>query len=272
MVKKVLTIAGSDCSGGAGIQADMKTITAHKQYAMSVITALTAQNTTGVYGIENVSKGFVENQMDCIFGDIRPDAVKIGMVSSKDIIESVAEKLMQYKAENVVVDPVMVSTSGSKLLDDNAVCALITKLIPLATLITPNISEAEVLSGCEIKTKEDMIEAGKKIYSLNHVPVLIKGGHIGEDAADLLYGESLLYWFSTKRIKNQNTHGTGCTLSSAIACNLAQGHELVEAIDQAKLYLTGAIRAGLDLGKGRGPLDHTYNINNTNFIQNKFLY
>ena len=258
MIKKVLTIAGSDCSGGAGIQADIKTITAHKMYAMSAITALTAQNTTGVYGIEEVSPEFVGKQIDCIFNDIRPDAVKIGMVSSSKIIEIIVEKLIQYKPENIVIDPVMVSTSGSKLICDDAMNALITKLIPLATVITPNIPEAEVLCGFSIKNEDDMIKAAQEISKTLKGAVLVKGGHLVNDAIDLLYENGNIHWFRSKRIDNPNTHGTGCTLSSAIACNLAEGKSLSASIENAKVYLTGALKAGLNLGQGSGPLEHTY--------------
>ena len=258
MIKKVLTIAGSDCSGGAGIQADIKTITAHKMYAMSAITALTAQNTTGVYGIEEVTPEFVGQQIDCIFNDIRPDAVKIGMVSSSKIIEVIVEKLIQYKPENIVIDPVMVSTSGCKLLSDDAMNTLITKLIPLATVITPNIPEAEVLCGFSIENEYDMIEAAKKISKILKGAVLVKGGHLVNDAIDLLYENGNIHWFRSERINNPNTHGTGCTLSSAIACNLADGKSLSVSIENAKVYLTGALKAGLNLGQGSGPLEHTY--------------
>jgi len=260
LIKKVLTIAGSDSCGGAGIQADIKTITAHKMYAMSVITALTAQNTTGVYGIENVPSAFVAQQLDCIFTDIVPDAVKIGMVSSRDIIEAIVEKLIQYHACNIVVDPVMVSTSGSKLLSDDAIDALITKLLPLGTVVTPNIPEAEVLCGFAIKSEDDMIAAAKQIAQHYNGAVLIKGGHLVSDATDLLYEKAGYEWFQSPRVNNQNTHGTGCTLSSAIACNLADGKSLSTSIERAKQYLTGALQAMLDLGKGAGPLDHTYNL------------
>ena len=257
-MKKVLTIAGSDCSGGAGIQADIKTITAHKMYAMSAITALTAQNTTGVYGILEVCPEFVGQQMDCIFKDIRPDSVKIGMVSNDKIIKVIAEKLIQYKAVNIVVDPVMVSTSGRKLLSEEAMHALITELIPLATVITPNIPEAEAMCGFSVKNEEDMMKATQEISKILKGAVLIKGGHLVNDAIDLLYENGNHHWFQSKRIDNPNTHGTGCTLSSAIACNLAEGKSLADSIAYAKEYLTGALRAGLDLGQGSGPLEHTY--------------
>lgn len=258
MIKKVLTIAGSDCSGGAGIQADIKTITAHKMYAMSAITALTAQNTTGVYGIEEVSPEFVGKQIDCIFNDIRPDAVKIGMVSSSKIIEVIVEKLIHYKPGNIVIDPVMVSTSGCKLLSDDAKNTLITKLIPLATVITPNIPEAEVLCGFSIENENDMINAAKEISKILKGAVLVKGGHLVNDAIDLLYENGNIHWFRSERINNPNTHGTGCTLSSAIACNLAEGNSLSTSIENAKIYLTGALKTGLNLGQGSGPLEHTY--------------
>lgn len=259
-MKKVLTIAGSDCSGGAGIQADLKTITAHKMYGMSAITALTAQNTTGVYGIMEVSPEFVGKQLDCIFDDIRPDAVKIGMVANSAIIETIVQKLKQYQVQNIVVDPVMVSTSGSKLLSDEAMDTLIYKLLPLGTVITPNIPEAQILCGFKILNAEEMIAAAKEIAKIQKGAILIKGGHMVNDATDLLYENGRIHWFSSERIPNSNTHGTGCTLSSAIACNLAADKDLGESILNAKEYLTGALRTGLDLGKGSGPLDHTYNI------------
>lgn len=259
-MKKVLTIAGSDSSGGAGIQADIKTITAHKMYAMSAITALTAQNTTGVYGISEVSPEFVAQQIDCIFNDIRPDSVKIGMVSSSAIIETIVQKLKEHKAENIVVDPVMVATSGSKLISDEARDTLINKLLPIATVITPNIPESEVLCGFEIKDEDGMVRAAEKIAESFKGAILVKGGHLVNDAIDLLYENGRSSWFSSERIDNPNTHGTGCTLSSAIACNLAAGYPLEDSIRNAKEYLTGALRAMLDLGKGSGPLDHMYRI------------
>lgn len=259
-MKKVLTIAGSDSSGGAGIQADIKTITVHKMYAMSAITALTAQNTTGVYGIMEATPEFVGKQIDCIFEDIRPDAVKIGMVSNSKIIEIIAEKLLQYKARNIVVDPVMVSTSGSKLISDEAMHTLIHSLLPIGSVITPNIPEAEVLSKMKIKNEEDMVKASEIIFSDVKCAVLIKGGHLVSDATDLLYDGTYTHWFTSKRINTTNTHGTGCTLSSAIACNLAEGKTLEESIQNAKDYLSGALAYGLDLGKGDGPMNHMYKI------------
>ena len=259
-MKKVLTIAGSDSSGGAGIQADIKTITAHKMYAMSAITALTAQNTTGVYGISEVSPQFVAQQIDCIFNDIRPDSVKIGMVSSSAIIETIVEKLREHSAEKIVVDPVMVATSGSKLISDEACDTLISKLIPIATVITPNIPEAEVLCGRKIENAQDMEAAAKAIYDKigTDTAVLVKGGHERNTANDCLYIKGGTFWFEGKRVENDNTHGTGCTLSSAIACNLAMGHTMQESVENAKRYITGALQAGLNLGKGSGPLEHTY--------------
>lgn len=257
-MKKVLTIAGSDCSGGAGIQADLKTITAHKMYGMSAITALTAQNTTGVYAIMDVSPQFLANQLDCIFTDIQPDAIKIGMVSNASLIQVIAEKLIQYHATNIVVDPVMISTSGGKLLSDEAMDTLISTLLPLGDVLTPNIPEAEKLCGFPIHNEEDMILAAQCISKDLKGAVLIKGGHRVNDATDLLYENNTTHWYQGKRIDNPNTHGTGCTLSSAIACNLADGKTLDESVFLAKNYVSGALSAQLDLGQGSGPLDHTY--------------
>ncbi|WP_346683970.1 bifunctional hydroxymethylpyrimidine kinase/phosphomethylpyrimidine kinase [Megamonas hypermegale] len=259
-MKKVLTIAGSDCSGGAGIQADIKTITAHKMYAMSAITALTAQNTTGVYGILETDAKFMGLQLDCIFKDIYPDAVKIGMVANKDIIKTIANKLIEYKAKNIVADPVMVSTAGSRLMEEDAANTLIEKLLPLATVITPNLAEAEVLCTFPIKTKEDCIKAAETIFKKIPTAILIKGGHLEDCADDLLWDNGSIHWFKGERIDNPNTHGTGCTLSSAIASNLAAGHDLVTSIQNAKDYITGALKANLNLGKGSGPLNHMYNL------------
>jgi len=257
-VRKVLTIAGSDSSGGAGIQADLKTMAAHNCYGMSVITALTAQNTTGVYGIENVSEEFVANQMDCVFKDIRPEAVKIGMVSSVGIIDTISQGLKEHKASHVVVDPVMVSTSGSKLLEDGAILALKEKLIPLAEVITPNIFEAELLADMKIESKDDMVKAAEKISTWYDGHILVKGGHLDAEASDLLYSKGQISWYKSERIENPNTHGTGCTLSSAIASNLAKGYDINKSIENSKGFITGAIRDKLDLGKGRGPLNHQF--------------
>ncbi len=260
-MKKVLTIAGSDCSGGAGIQADLKTMAAHKVYGMSAITSLTAQNTTGVYGISDVSPEFLSQQLDCIFTDIFPDAVKIGMVSDKELIGVIADKLIQYKPDNIVVDTVMVSTSGSRLLKEDAIDVLCERLIPLADVITPNIPEAEVLSGIHIDSADKMIEAAKIIqdkFLCKSTGVLIKGGHELNTANDLLYKDGNAVWFNGERIDNPNTHGTGCTLSSAIACNLALGRSMEDSVRESKRYISGALKAGLDLGKGSGPLNHVY--------------
>ena len=259
-MKTALTIAGSDSSGGAGIQADIKTMTANGVYAMSAITALTAQNTTGVQGIFEVPESFLAMQIDSIFTDIRPDAVKIGMVSSVGLIEVIAERLRFYEAGNIVVDPVMVATSGAKLLSDNAVDALKSLLLPLAAVLTPNIPEAEVLSGKQIRTEKDMEDAAKSIGQKYGCAVLCKGGHNVNDANDLLFDGEELRWFYGKRINNPNTHGTGCTLSSAIAANLAKGRDLPTAVEQAKAYISGALSAMLDLGKGSGPMNHAYAI------------
>ncbi|MEG0132764.1 MAG: bifunctional hydroxymethylpyrimidine kinase/phosphomethylpyrimidine kinase [Clostridium sp.] len=259
-MKKVLTIAGSDCSGGAGIQADIKAITAHKMYAMSVITALTAQNTTGVYGVQDTTREFVGNQIKCVAEDIFPDAVKIGMVSSKDIIEEIVDDLKMYKMKNIVVDPVMISTSGSRLLSEDAMEALITKLLPMADVITPNIPEAECLCGFEILNKEDMIRAARKISESYKGKILIKGGHLADTADDLLFENENIIWYEIERVNNPNTHGTGCTLSSAIACNLADGYDVKESIKRAKEYITGALKADLNLGCGSGPLNHCWNL------------
>ena len=256
-----LTIAGSDSSGGAGIQADLKTMLANHVYGMSVITALTAQNTTGVTDIMEVTPKFLAEQLDSIFTDIRPDAVKTGMVSSSQLIEIIADKLREYEAVNIVVDPVMVATSGAKLICDDAMETLKKKLLTLATVITPNIPEGEVLAGMKITSKEDMVTAAEKISNTYGCSVLLKGGHSLNDANDLLVepGKEPV-WFKGRRIANTNTHGTGCTLSSAIASNLAKGKSLEEAVKGAKNYISGALAAGLDLGKVSGPMDHGFDI------------
>lgn len=257
---KVLTIAGSDCSGGAGIQADLKTMTALGIYGMSVITALTAQNTTGVYGIMDAEPEFVAKQLDCVFQDIMPDAIKIGMVSQREIIQVIAEKLKQYKVQNVVLDPVMVSTSGSRLLAEDAMEELAEKLLPLASVMTPNIPEAELLGRMKIRSEADMEQAAITIGERFGGAVLVKGGHQIETANDVLYHKKNLTWFYGKRIDNPNTHGTGCTLSSAIACGLAEGKSMEESVQAAKEYLSGALAAGMNLGAGSGPLDHCFSV------------
>lgn len=261
-MKKVVTIAGSDSSGGAGIQADIKTMMAHGVYAMSAITALTAQNTTGVYDVMEASPEFVGKQIECIFDDIRPDAVKIGMVSNIGIIEKIAEKLKEYRAENIVVDPVMVSTSGCALMSADAQETLVEKLLPLADIITPNIPEAECLAGFSIENTDDMIRAAEWIGKNLKGSVLIKGGHLSETADDLLYSNGEFTWYRSERVDNPNTHGTGCTLSSAIASNLALGYDMKTSVKRAKDYITGALKDRLDLGKGSGPLNHAYRIHN----------
>ncbi len=259
-MKTALTIAGSDSSGGAGIQADIKTMLANGVYAMSAITALTAQNTTGVTGIMDVPSEFLGEQLDSVFTDIFPDAVKIGMVSSAPLIIKIAEKLRQYKARNIVVDPVMVATSGARLMKEDAIEVLKEKLLPAADILTPNIPEAEVLSGISVSTEEDMIRAARIVSEKYSCAVLCKGGHQINDANDLLYKDGTYQWFYGKRIRNPNTHGTGCTLSSAIASNLAKGYDMEKAVERAKAYLSGALGAMLDLGKGSGPMDHGFNL------------
>ena len=261
-MKTALTIAGSDSSGGAGIQADIKTMCANHVFATSAITALTAQNTLGVTDIMDVTPTFLAEELDAVFTDIYPDAVKIGMVSSSDLIEVIAAKLKQYAARNIVVDPVMVATSGARLISEEAIHTLKECLLPVATIITPNIPEAEVLSGLSIKNEEDMISAARKISETFGCATLVKGGHQINDANDLLYRENGYTWFKGKRIQNPNTHGTGCTLSSAIASNLAKGYDLDTSVRRAKDYISGALNAMLNLGKGSGPMDHSFAINN----------
>lgn len=259
-LKTALTIAGSDCSGGAGIQADLKTMTMNGVYGMSAITALTAQNTTGVKAIRESDPEFLKQQIDAVFEDIYPDAVKIGMVSSSELICVIAERLRYYNARNVVVDPVMVATSGSSLMRNDAVESLIRELLPIAALVTPNIPEAQILAGFTVKNKEDMEAAAKQIGDACHCAVLLKGGHSVNDANDLLYTKGELMWFEGKRIQNPNTHGTGCTLSSAIASNLAKGFSLEESVQRAKDYISDALAAMLDLGKGSGPMNHAFDL------------
>lgn len=259
-MKTALTIAGSDSSGGAGIQADIKTMISNGVYAMSAITALTAQNTVGVTGVLDSTPEFLAEQLDNIFTDIYPDAVKIGMVSQAALIKVIAGKLKQYDAKNVVIDPVMVSTSGYRLISEDAVSALKEYLLPLASILTPNIPEAEVLSGMSVKTEEDMIAAAKMISENYHCAVLCKGGHQINDANDLLYQNGAYHWFYGERIDNPNTHGTGCTLSSAIASNLAKGFDLDTSVKRAKAYISDALAVMLDLGHGSGPMNHGFNI------------
>ena len=255
-----MSIAGSDCSGGAGIQADLKTISALGAYAATAITAITVQNTTGVRAIHPVPPVFVRGQIEAVMDDIRPDAIKIGMVSSSDLIKTIAKSLKEYNGKNIVLDPVMVATSGAKLISDDAISTLKEYLIPLATVITPNIPEAEVLSNMEIHNEEEMIKAAAVISEKYDCAVLCKGGHSINDANDLLYRNGEYKWFYGKRINNPNTHGTGCTLSSAIASNLAKGRDLDTSVEKAKEYISGALSAMLDLGKGSGPMNHAFAI------------
>ena len=259
-MRTALSIAGSDSSGGAGIQADLKTMTMNGVFAMSAITALTAQNTTGVKSIMEVSPEFLKDQIDMVFEDIRPDSVKIGMVSSSKLIEVIAERLQFYKAENIVVDPVMVATSGSRLLQEEAISTLVKCLLPLAAVVTPNIPEAEILSDMKITSREDMTKAAQKIGDTYNCAVLLKGGHSINDANDLLYSDGKYRWFEGKRIDNPNTHGTGCTLSSAISANLAKGFDLEDSVQRAKDYISSALAAMLNLGKGSGPMMHNFDL------------
>ena len=259
-MKTALTIAGSDSSGGAGIQADIKTMTMNGVFAMSAVTALTAQNTAGVTGIMEVTPEFLGKQLDAVFTDIRPDAVKTGMVASEGLILKIAEKLRFYKAENIVVDPVMIATSGASLITEEAVSALKNEIFPIAALITPNIPEAEVIADMNITSAEDMIKAAEKISREYGCSVLCKGGHSLNDANDLLYTDGDYRWICGMRIDNPNTHGTGCTLSSAIAANLAKGFSLEDSVVRAKDYISGALSAMLNLGSGSGPMNHAFNL------------
>ncbi|MCI6989821.1 MAG: bifunctional hydroxymethylpyrimidine kinase/phosphomethylpyrimidine kinase [Clostridiales bacterium] len=259
-MKTALSIAGSDSSGGAGIQADLKAMTMNGVYAMTAVTALTAQNTTGVTAILEATPQFLRQQLQAVFSDIPPDSVKIGMVSSAALIETIAQCLGEYRPRNVVVDPVMVATSGARLLNEDAVATLREKLLPLADLITPNIPEAEVLSGQTISDEDGMLQAARIIGETYHCAVLCKGGHRVSDANDLLYQNGAFRWFRGRRIDNPNTHGTGCTLSSAIAANLAKGFPLADAVQRAKDYLSGALEDMLDLGQGAGPMNHAFNL------------
>lgn len=259
-IKTALTIAGSDSSGGAGIQADLKTMLANGVYGMSAITALTAQNTTGVTAIMQVSPEFLGQQIDAVFTDIYPDAVKTGMVADRELIEVIAERLQFYRARNIVIDPVMVATSGARLISEDAVKLLEEELLPIASVVTPNVPEGEVLSGIRISDKADMEKAAEIICGRFGCAVLLKGGHSISDADDLLYEKGGTRWFSGIRVDNPNTHGTGCTLSSAIASNLAKGYDLNQAVSLAKEYISGALSAMLDLGKGSGPLHHGFNL------------
>lgn len=260
-MKKVLSIAGSDPSGGAGIQADIKTITAHKLYAMAVIVSLTAQNTTAVSGVLDCLPEFVESQIDSVLSDITPDAIKLGMLSNANIMHSVAKMLKQYNCKNIVLDPVMVATTGGRLMDDNALGVYIDELFALARVVTPNLPEASVLSGIEIKNIDDMRAAAIKISNYGCKSVLIKGGHWREDAAvDLLYENGEFSQFCAPKVDTNNTHGTGCTLSSAIACNIASGLNVKDSVKNAKDYVTNALKNTIAIGHGNGPINHCWNL------------
>lgn len=261
-MEKLLTIATSDCSGGAGVQADLKTFAANGTYGMSVFAALTSQNTMGVSKVYNLPVDFIKSQLDDIFQDIYPDGIKIGMVPEGDMIIAIKEKLVEYNAKNIVLDPVMVATSGSKLMDQEGTKAMVEELFSIADIITPNMDEASALSGIEVNNKEDMVEAAKLINKFTSNYILIKGGHLKDSSDDLLYKNGDMIWIEGERIDNSNTHGTGCTLSSAIAVNLAKGKSMEEAVREAKKYLTGAIKDGMNIGKGHGPLNHIYNLKN----------
>lgn len=255
-MKHLLTIAGSDSSGGAGIQADLKTFAAHGTFGMSVITAVTAQNTCGVTNVQDIDCEIVQAQIEAVFDDIRVDAVKIGMVSRPEIIETIADSLLKYKPEIIVVDPVMISKSGYPLLAPEACETLIKRLLPLATLLTPNLPETEAITGMKVKNKADMLLAAEKIIALGVKAVLVKGGHLEDQADDLLFDGKQEIWFSGKRIATKNTHGTGCTLSSSLAANLAKGMNLADAVAASKQYVTEAIAHSLAIGSGCGPTHH----------------
>lgn len=255
-MKTVLSIAGTDPTGGAGIQADLKTIEAHGLYGMAAVTVVIAQNTTGVFAMQPVSPSLVAQQIDCVFQDIRPDAVKIGMLYDAEIIRIVADRLQAHNAQNIVLDPVMLSSSGQPLLKDDASEMLLNTLFPLCTLVTPNLHEAAAICGHTIDNRAGMEQAAKYITANLHCSALIKGGHLTDCADDLLFEDNQCCWIPAPRIDNPNTHGTGCTLSSAIACGLAQGLSLAESVKHAKRYLTACIQYGLSLGHGSGPLQH----------------
>lgn len=256
-MKTVLTIAGSDPSGGAGIQADIKTITAHKLYAMSAITALTVQNTQGVYNIHEIQLTFFDEQLCAVLSDIKPDAVKIGMLGNPEIVHVIAKRLKEYEVKNIVLDPVMVSTSGCRLMENTTLQALQRELFPIASILTPNLPEASILANMNMKTVEDMEQAALTIHKQFPGAILIKGGHLDNHANDVLLWEDTLHWFKDEHIDNENTHGTGCTLSSAIACGLAQGKSVIDSVQEAKSYIHDCICAQLNLGKGKGPIQHT---------------
>ena len=259
-MKTALTIAGSDCSGGAGVQADLKTMSALGVFGMSVIVSVVAENTARVLSIEDISPKVIADQIDAVFEDIPPDAVKVGMLSTPACMEAVASKLREYRPAHVVIDPVMYAKNGSPLMQESSIDTLIKTVIPAATLLTPNIPEAEKISGMKITTPEDMQEAAKKIYGMGAGAVLVKGGHYIGDARDILFDGREFHTYVEKRIDTKNTHGTGCTLSSAIASNLAKGFDLQESVRRSKAYISGALGAMLDLGQGRGPLNHIFDL------------
>ncbi|MDR3258369.1 MAG: bifunctional hydroxymethylpyrimidine kinase/phosphomethylpyrimidine kinase [Fusobacteriaceae bacterium] len=259
-MKKVLSIAGSDCSGGAGIQADLKTFSAHGVFGMSVIVSVVAENTSRVIEFQDVRPDMVQKQIDAVFEDIEVDAVKIGMLSCSEIMLVVAEKLREYRPANIVIDPVMYAKNGNPLMDPNAIDVLIKAIVPLADVITPNIPEAEKMTGINIKNIADMEKSAKIIHNMGCRNVLVKGGHAEGDAVDVLYDGNEFRHFSAPRINTKNTHGTGCTYSSAIASNLALGLTVTEAVDKAKQYVTTAIEHSLSIGKGHGPTHHFYNL------------
>lgn len=261
-MKTALTIAGSDCSGGAGIQADLKTFAAHKVFGMSVITAVVSENTSRVISIENMPENCITDQITAIFEDIKVDAIKIGMLPNEICMKTVAQELQKYHPNNIVIDPVMVAKGGCALMMDNSVKALIDNIIPLADILTPNIPETEAITGINIKTIDDMKIAAKQIYNMGAKNIIIKGGHLDGYAIDILYNGKDYYTYTTERIQTKNTHGTGCTFSSSIASNLANGMNINDAVSNAKGYITNAIKYSLNIGKGHGPTNHLYNFYN----------
>ena len=259
-VPKAMTIAGSDSGGGAGIQADLKTFAALGVYGTVTLTAITAQNTVGVSGVHEIPTDMIVAQMDAVMGDIGADAVKTGMLSSQEIVEVVASQIQRHGIRSLVVDPVMVAKSGDSLLRDDAVDAVRTRLVPLSAVVTPNIPEAEALTGMTIESDDDVREAARRIVGMGARSVVVKGGHREGPATDVLYDGSSFREYSAPRIDTVNTHGTGCTFASAVAAGLAQGKSVEEAVGQAKEYVTEAIRASFPIGRGHGPLNHFYEL------------
>jgi hydroxymethylpyrimidine/phosphomethylpyrimidine kinase len=256
MIKKALTIAGSDSGGGAGIQADLKTFAAFGVYGTSVITAVTAQNTVGVQGVYELPPEFVALQIDSVLTDIGTDAVKTGMLPNSQIIEVVCEKIKAYRLSKFVIDPVMISTSGYRFISNEAFRTLVEKLIPLAYLVTPNLSEAEVIAEIKIETTRDMELAAQKIKDKGATNVIVKGGHLSGDAIDVLFDGRAFIYYGSERLQTKNIHGTGCTFSAAITAELAKGNDLQSAVKIAKDYITNAIRYSYNIGSGRGPVNH----------------